>query len=99
MDLLQVLLFIPMYVKHGWTAFNSPRGRYPGGLAAKAVAVYEAFFYIWALTLGLFTPITALFAVIHFIGIPLGGTSPATLDMGKPTQFLRRRSCCISWRS
>ncbi|MGC9051767.1 hypothetical protein [Pyrobaculum sp.] len=71
MDLLQVLLFIPMYVKHGWTALNSPRGRYPGGLAAKAAAVYEALFYIWALTLGLLVPVTAFFAVTHFIGVPL----------------------------
>ncbi|AEA12258.1 hypothetical protein TUZN_0770 [Thermoproteus uzoniensis 768-20] len=69
--LFEALLFLPMFVKHAWTAAFSPRGRYPAGVAAKAAALYEAAFYIWALTLGVFVPAVAAFAVIHLVGVPL----------------------------
>lgn len=63
---------MPMFYKHAWTAVNSRRGRFPKGLWAKAVAVYEALFYLWALTLGgALAPLVFLMALIHFVGVPL----------------------------
>lgn len=69
--LLDLAPFIPMYFKHIWTAANSPRGKYPGGLAARAIAVYEAAFYLWALTLGVYVALVAFLAVIHLVGVSL----------------------------
>ncbi|MFN3805387.1 MAG: hypothetical protein ACK4SY_10040 [Pyrobaculum sp.] len=66
------LPFIPMFVKHLWTAYYAPRGRYPSGIYAKAIALYELFFYLWALTRpGPLFPLVAVMAVIHLIGVPL----------------------------
>jgi len=47
----RLALFLPMFYKHAWTAYNARRGKYPGGLYAKGIALYEATFYLWALTL------------------------------------------------
>ncbi|MEL9990197.1 MAG: hypothetical protein QXP98_02420 [Thermoproteus sp.] len=69
--LLDLLPFVPMFYKHLWTAVNSPRGRYPGGLAARAVAIYEAVFYLWALTLGAYVALVVFLAAVHLVGVPL----------------------------
>lgn len=66
-------LFPVMFLKHFWTAINTPRGRYLSGWMAKAIAVYEAFFYVALLLapLGpLFLPALAM-AVIHWLGVVL----------------------------
>lgn len=66
------LLFVPMFYKHAWTAVNSRRGRYPRGLWAKAVALYEAAFYVWALARGgPLWPLVLFMAAVHFLGVPL----------------------------
>ncbi|MFB6490180.1 MAG: hypothetical protein TU35_002850 [Thermoproteus sp. AZ2] len=67
--------FVPMFIKHVWTAIYSPKGRYPSGLAAKAIALYEAAFYalmlyLYPRPLALFAA-TALYAVVHLVGVPL----------------------------
>ncbi len=69
----ETVIVAPMLAKHLWTSIYSPKGRFPGGLWAKAAAVYEALFYVWLLTLqlGSLVPIVALMAVIHFVGVPL----------------------------
>jgi len=65
-------VFVPMWVKHLWTSIYSRLGKYPSGAAARLVALYEAGFYIWALTLSTpMAPIIALMAAIHLIGVPL----------------------------
>ncbi len=69
--LLEALLFAPMFVKHAWTSIYSPRGIYPGGVWAKAIALYEAAFYVWALAQGVLLPLTVFFAVVHLAGVPL----------------------------
>lgn len=72
MEVVIVLLPV-MFLKHFWTAINTTRGRYLGGWTAKAIAVYEAVFYIALLTapLGvLFLPALAM-AVIHWLGAVL----------------------------
>ncbi|ABO09332.1 hypothetical protein [Pyrobaculum calidifontis] len=68
----RLALFLPMFYKHAWTAYNARRGRYPGGLYAKGIALYEAAFYLWALTLS--TPLAPLvwtMVLIHLAGVPL----------------------------
>lgn len=68
--------FIPMFAKHIWTAIYSPKGKYPSGLAARAIALYEAAFYVLALIFlrplspALFIA-TALYTVVHIVGVPL----------------------------
>lgn len=68
-----IALFPVMFLKHFWTAINTTRGRYLGGWTAKAIAVYEAAFYIALLSapLGpLLLPALAM-AVIHWLGVVL----------------------------
>lgn len=71
MSPLILLPFLPMFLKHAWTAANAPRGRYPRGPYAGAAALYEAAFWLWALTLGVLTPLAALMAAVHLAGVPL----------------------------
>lgn len=74
-----ILLFIPMFIKHVWTAYYAPRGRYLSGIYARVMAIYEFLFYLWALSIaGPLAPLVAVMAMAHFIGVPLyfGGYLP-----------------------
>jgi len=66
------LALLPMFYKHAWTAYNARRGRYPGGLYAKGIALYEAASYPRALTLP--TPLAPMVwatALTRLVGVPL----------------------------